>query len=230
MSVRSTHHIGGEQPDGGPAAPFGDIRDLIEALPEHAGGTGYRTSDIFTEKHRWLRENVPDARSVFEFGALCGYFLVTALDACPKIDTVGWCDNELHTPGSNEMVWRNLAETLRARDAHDDPTVDVEEWADARVRIANDRHDIECSWWTSPRDLEITEAMRFDVVQVDGEHTYRAALIDLTLAFAMRPRAILVDDSHAIAEVKAAIEDFRGYLGLEAEWFETVNGFAVIRP
>lgn len=208
MSVRSTHHIGGEQPDGGPAAPFGDIRDLIEALPEHAGGTGYRTSDIFTEKHRWLRENVPDARSVFEFGALCGYFLVTACDACPDIRTVGWCDSELHTPGSNEMVVKNLR------------------WQWAMTPVEHRVRDLPHMAYSN----RVLEDGIYDVVHVDGEHTYRGCLIDLALALAMQPKAILVDDSHAIAEVKAAIEDFCGYLGLEPEWFETVNGFAVIRP
>lgn len=221
MSVRSQHHIGGE-PGSVPSEPFGDIRDTIEALPVHAGGTGYRTSDIFTEKHRWLREHVPDARSVFEFGALCGYFLVTALDACPGIQRVAWCDSELHTPGSSEMVARNLAWVKGDEDARIHDGLAFIEGLD------------ELHWSRSVRDVPslYDHDLGVDVVHVDGEHTYRACIADLALAWAMvnEDGAILVDDSSAIQEVREAIVDFCGYLGLEPEWHETVNGFAVIRP
>lgn len=184
------------------SGPYGDVRDVLAGLPHHQGGAYWQT-DIFPRKHAYLREHAPQARSVFEFGALVGYFLVTALDACPGIARVSWLDNELHTPESNRMTRENL---------------------DAVGRVG------EHLWTDTVRDVVSDDCEQYDIVHVDGEHTLHACLVDLGLALAMRPKLILVDDTDAISEVREAVELFSGYVGLESEYHDTVNGFAVLRP
>jgi len=203
----SAHSIGRPETDTDPG-PYGDVRDVLAALPHHRGGEYWRT-DMFPVKHAYLAEHAPDARSVFEFGALVGYFLVTALDACPGIERVAWVDSELHTPGSNLLCEANVRAALADRLG-----VRLNAWSTSVLSY------LAASHWRK----------RYDVVQVDGEHSLHACLVDLSLALAMRPKLILVDDTDAIAEVREAVELFAGYVGLEPEYHATVNGFAVLRP
>ncbi len=199
------------RPDGSAYLEYGDIRDRLVALPHNPWGSTagtYVESDLFVVKHEVLAELVPDARSVFEIGALYGHFLVTAIDACPDIFRIGWVDNEAHTAGSNDLVRANL-------------------------RAAG--YEWESLWWTSVADAAndgfgMGHGERFDVVHVDGAHSYAAAIVDMSLSLAMNPKVILVDDTIAIDEVHAAVVDFCAYVGLEPSWHETVNGFAVIQP
>lgn len=187
---------------------FGDVRDLLQQLPEEPwGGYGgtYVLSDIFPTKHRVLQELVPDADSVFEIGACFGHFLVTALDALERCVRVGWCDNETHTPGSNAGVVANLDRwrALSGRQVSG-------EWFDHLVKITTRSFD------------------RWDVVHVDGEHTLHACLIDLGVALALRPRVILVDDTIAHQPVIEAVKLFSTYTGLEPVWHTTANGFVTL--
>lgn len=199
----------------------GDIRDVLEALPhhpwaDHANGDHYVSSDIFPTKWEVLRREVPDARSVFEFGALVGYFLVTALDACPKIERVAWVDVEIAHPDSNDLCAANVVAASKGR-----KPFPRSRWFDK-----THPHVLAHLLYT---DGEARPA-QYDVVHVDGDHSYKGCLIDLTLGLAMNPQLLLVDDYQAIGEVRAATDDFAQHMGLTVEAFETVNGLAVIRP
>ncbi len=182
---------------------YGDVRDTLEQLPH--SGEGYIRSDIFPTKFELMRRECPDARRVFEFGALYGYFLVTAAACCPDVTWVGWVDPE-QRPGSNAQCVENLAEFRR-------------------LTGRQFRH------WYVTRTLDVSRRLlSADIVHVDGNHGYDACTIDLTLSLALKPRLILVDDYTAIQTVTDATNDFANYLGLEVECFETVNGFAALRP
>lgn len=197
----------------------GDIRDLLEALPHHPdGGHGYKTlPKLFPVRHRLIREFDPSPRSVFEFGALVGYFLVTALDAAPSIERVGWVDNEHHTPGSNLFCEVNVC----ARGY------------DGQVWYGFNRADV----FTDPtlaRERE-TFGLRYDLVQVDATHTYGECYADLCAAAALQPRWIFVDDWDAHAKgVQPAVAEFLEHARVfydaefELETHETENGLAVL--
>lgn len=196
-----THTIGDHQPtfDG----PFGDVRDRLSLLPVHGGG--YWSTDLFTVKHELLAAEYADARSIFEIGALVGEFLVTALDACPDADRVGWVDSEVHTPGSNVLCGENIRAAFPGEDH-------------AR------RH------WTHVRELPYGRLPQYDVVQVDGEHSMHACIADLTVAYGLRPSVILVDDYGVIAAVREAVDLWAGYMGFDVQELVSINGTAVIRP
>jgi hypothetical protein len=188
------------------AVTFRDIRDRLVDLPFHHGGNGYMTRDLFTVRHEIIETLEPKPASVFEFGALTGYFLVTAVLAAPSIERVAWVDAELHTPGSNAMTWANL------RAASFDGQLDF--WTD-RTQV--------------PADL------RFDLVQVDSDHSYDGCLADLRAAMLLEPSWLMVDDwtneSHQV-EIKQACKDWlaeQEAAGVmwEGSQYETQNGLAM---
>lgn len=207
--------------------PFGDIRDTLVDLPhgDPYGGMSYVRSDLFTVRHALIRQLEPGPTSVFEFGALVGYFLVTALDAASSIERVGWVDDESHTPGSNAMCLRNV--------------MSVRSWNSSRL-----------DWWPS-RDNVLDGLMQrhdsplratYDLVSVDSDHSYEGALADLRAAHALSPRWIFIDDWTAGThgdDIHAAVETFLAdvtdWRDDEDDWCEydlaeyvTVNGLAVL--
>jgi len=183
--------------------PFGDVRDVLLAS-KHWGdpGHGYAMSDIFTVRHRLIRELAP--KSVFEFGALVGYFLMTALDAAPSIERIGWIDTEKDCPESNRICLENLQDYLHTHDRGGD------------IFFAEQTR----------RCLEFRQA---DLVQVDAAHSYPDCLTDLIWAMELSPQTIFVDDYMAIDGVKRATDEFAAWQGLEVEYHPTVNGLAVLR-
>jgi len=186
---------------------YGDIRDTIEALPEHCTGCDYRTlPGIFPVRERIIRDLRPAPRSVFEIGALVGYFLITAIHAAPSIRRVGWCDNETHTPNSNGMALANIRAHAAA---HDRPEP--------------------ASWYVNDRRL--IRSAQCDLVQVDGAHSYQDCLLDLLIGLMMRPRWIMVDDYAVVPEVREATDHFRRLTGWPLEEHNTENGLALLtRP
>lgn len=183
---------------------FGDVRDRLIALPHHpwpdpATGGHYVTSDIFPTKHRVLQQLAPKAVSVFEIGALVGYFLVTACDALAGVERVGWIDNETYLPGSNRMCGENL-EAAFPYVAQLSPPALIDGWPP--------------SW---------------DVVHVDGDHSYDWCLHDLRGALGHDPMLIVVDDTDSHPNtVRPAVLDFCAEISRTPRFYTTANGFAAI--
>ena len=185
------------------AGPFGDVRDVITAAPNW-GGHGYATSDIFTVRHQLIRELDPQPESVFEFGALFGYFLLAAVNAAPSIKRVGWVDVELDVPESNRFCAENLADYC-------------------------EKHDRELAVFYETQTRRCLEFGGADLVQVDGAHSYPDCLTDLVWALELAPRTVFVDDYAVIDGVRRATDEFAAWHGVQVEYHETVNGLAVLR-
>lgn len=202
-----------------PREHFGDIRDVLVSLPhgDPYGGMSYVREDLFTVRYDLIAKLDPQPTSVFEFGALVGYFLVTALDAAPSIVAVGWVDNESHSPESNRFCDENLRAYLTARGREDT-----------------------LAWYGRSRD-EVPVTHRYDLVAVDSDHSYEGCLADLRAAHRLNPRTIMVDDwvagSHG-DDIQAATKTFLDETaidyGLVPAWsyqldeYVTVNGLAVL--
>jgi hypothetical protein len=187
-----------------PQQPYGDIRDVIVAAPNW-GGHGYALMDLFTVRWEIIRALDPQPASVFEFGTLLGYFLLTAIDASPTIRKVGWIDTELDFPGSNELADENVRDLFEKQGRPYDPLF----WDETTRNCRTFSHA--------------------DLVQVDGAHTYADCITDLFWARELTPRTIFVDDYLALDEVKLATNDFAQFFELPVEVYETVNGLAVLR-
>lgn len=191
---------------------YGDIRDVLVELPHHHGGNGYMTTDLFTVRHEIIRRL--DPVSVFEFGALLGYFLVTALDAAPSITRVGWVDIEAHTEDSNRLCEENLR--------------------DYCVRHGR-RVDTEV-WWGNPRASTAIPPGPYDLIQVDGDHSFGGCYLDLLQASLLWPKWIMLDDWLAAGHMDEIQKATRRWLREREEagesWhvdvYQTVNGLAVL--
>jgi hypothetical protein len=180
---------------------YGDVRDVIVAAPNW-GQHGYAVSDIFTVRFPLIQELAP--RSVFEFGSLLGYFLLTAIAAAPSIERIGWIDTETDIAGSNQLCAENLADYTNKTG-----------------------HALNVFYETRTR--QCAEFGTADLVQVDGAHSYADCLTDLVWAMELEPKTIFVDDYAAIHDVRRATDEFARWQMLEVEYHETVNGLAVLR-
>jgi len=188
-----------------PIRDYGDVRDLLQHLPHRFDGDSYMVSDIFTSRFEILRSLDPQPRSVYEFGALFGYFLVTAVAACPSIKRVGWCDNEVDIPRSNY-------------------------YCDENVFSVRPEVKRQCCF----RREDAPTGETWDVVSVDSGHSFECCLADLEAAEKMRPRLIFVDDYTADGHAENIGPAVARYLEesafpWELELLETVNGLAVLR-
>jgi hypothetical protein len=68
----------------------------------------------------------------------------------------------------------------------------------------------------------------FDLVHVDGDHSYEGAMQDMYMA-CLLGRYVLVDDCERFGTVKRAVRDFIESTGYEVEYFPSLTGEAVIR-
>lgn len=200
-----------------PKEHYGDIRDILLALPHgdiHGHGSYAWNSDIFTVRWQLIHDLGPYCTSVFEYGALYGYFLVTALDACRYIQRVGWVDNEQHTANSNQIVAHNLADLLAG------PPDRLIEWP----RFYRHRDQL--------HEDVMRLGLRYDLVSVDAGHSYDECLADLHSAHRLRPRWIMVDDWTAETHTDDVQGATRAFLAERPEYVlsehETVNGLAVL--
>lgn len=184
--------------------PFGDIRDLLLDLPHHHGGNGYVRADLFPVRYEIARLMRPS--SIFEFGALTGYALVTMLrgsiDGGGRVDWVGWVDNESHTAGSNAKTVGNLT-------------------------VADDQPHRANLWWG--RDAaDSLEAGHYELVAVDADHSYDETIRDTLWALQLSPQVLLFDDTHAHDGAGRAADDIARWLRVPSFYLPTVNGLTVV--
>ena len=198
----------------GPA--FGDVRDVLVAAPKQAYAdvsSSYICSDIFPEKFKTMQEVAPLAKSVLEIGCFYGHFLLTALEACPEIGRVFWADTELDAPGSNQSVKENI------------------EWWTRNNR--SDESSVKMAWGERAYAVclyAIHQYLQVDIVHVDGYHSERAAVADISMGLMLKPMLLMVDDATAHTPVKQACAFTQWNTGMEYEIVETVNGYAIFRP
>lgn len=136
--------------------------------------------------------------SLLEIGAFTGYSICTAAYECPTLERIEWIDNESGCAGSNEMVRRNL-ESIDKSIAH------------------------KC--WRSTD--EATPTTPVDVIHIDADHSYRAAMKDLEYAASLGPKWIIGHDFELPgAGVKQAVLEFMN--GTPPLTYPVTNGLFII--
>lgn len=148
------------------------IHEVLAALPHHAPGDRdayWFTSDTYYPLYARIGEIVRPA-SVLEYGTRLGYSLIALAHGSRQIERFCWVDNECGVPGSNALATQNLASYYERQL----PGVD----------LTAEFHPTEAGCAGQP----------FDLVHIDGEHTFAAVCRQLQQAEAARPRCILVDD------------------------------------
>ncbi len=124
------------------------------------------------------------ARSILEIGVRAGYSAAAFLSACPGASYTG-IDADINRHGGREGLFAWARETL--------PRSFPE--SVFAFHTADSRH------------LSRLPGERYDLIHVDGDHSYEGCVHDLTLA-AEQARWILADDVTWVPEVGAAVHGF----------------------
>lgn len=69
----------------------------------------------------------------------------------------------------------------------------------------------------------------YDLIHVDGDHTFNGALHDMAFAWGLGPRYMLVDDFDAIPEVQQAVYTFSKHQGMRFAALPSFRGWAAFR-
>lgn len=219
VGIGSEEAVGATPPDRSYQGPaFGDVRDVLVQAPNQPYSDlvpSYICSDIFPAKHESIRRHAPDAVSVLEIGGFYGHFLLTALEAAPSIRQVWWADNQHDDEHSNLWCKQNVEWWARR----------LAEGDKVSMRYALDAYSL-CLGVLEP-DFG---PGRIDVVHVDGCHTFDHALADITMGLMLKPKLLIVDDTIAHDEVRAAVRFVAVSTGLTPVYRDTVNGYAEIVP
>lgn len=141
--------------------------------------------------------------SLLEIGSFIGCSLVSLISGSENLTQISVVDNESYLKNSNRICEANVREFV---DRHVDRSVDV-------------------SFFKSCNKLP-TDC--FDMINVDGGHTYQWALMDLRFAFDLNPKVILIDDTILIPAVKQAVDDFCEQNNLQFTHIPSAHGIAVI--
>jgi predicted O-methyltransferase YrrM len=143
---------------------------------------GFQMAEVlrcYDEKYRLAL--LLDPGSILEIGVRAGYSAAAFLTAAPLAHYVG-IDNDTCWPGAYVR-----AQTL------------LEGWTPSRhVRILKG----------DTQALERLPEGHFDMIHVDGDHSFKGTLHDLKLAYAARPKWIVLDDYDNGPIVKAAAQEF----------------------
>lgn len=167
-----------------------DVVNRLRRLPHH---NEHSLSWLDNENHyewygRLLRSLgvTVGVESVFEVGTFMGYFLATAAVALDleKPPEFCWVDDESYAPGTNGLAKANLLFVV------------AERWPGARVRAAH---------LNSLPDPKLFGG--FDLVHVDGDHSYEGCKRDLEWALETCPKVIIGHDYLLEPGVKRAVDE-----------------------
>jgi len=139
-------------------------------------------------------------RKYVEFGALLGYSLIAALEGAPSIEEIAWADAETYVPGSNRLCAENLESYLRTTKRS------------VKFRYLNSVEALQALPRRNPVRLAFSKP---DVLYVDGDHRFEAALRDMRFAQELRAKVVLVDDclSDGDPHLRHAVADFSREVG-----------------
>jgi len=171
--------------------------ELLSSLPHTAPGD--RFSDWWTSRRGYPfyagLAKVVQPSSVFEIGVRLGYSLVSMYRGYPLIDAVVGVDAEIYIPGSQGKAFENLRAAGYAG---------------------------KLGLFTASSHVFKPGPEVFDLVHVDGDHTFQGAMQDIAKAWPLvGPNGIMVvDDTSYIGDVKAAVESIRKSLvGVVSDFF-----------
>jgi len=176
---------------------------LAPGDPFVAGTAPERVRRIYREKYAVAKRLQPN--SLLEIGVRAGYSAAAFLSACPGLAYHG-IDADLEDHGGWPGAPARALAMLRGRFGRD-----------GCVTVADTAR------------LGALPPGPWDLVYVDGDHTYEGCYRDLRLALAAGPRWVLVDDVTLLPDtVGRAARDFVRDLGLRHELLPTCHGDLLI--
>jgi predicted O-methyltransferase YrrM len=134
--------------------------------------------------------------SILEFGVRTGYSAFAFLSASPRARYLGIdINNDTHGGFSGAIDHaRSILAPFEARIIETSSGDFIRKFAEP------------C--WHNAGHRGVDQPTQFEIVHIDGDHTYEGCLSDLRGAELFQPRAIIVDDVMAIPAVHAACATF----------------------
>ena len=166
------------------------VEELVQLSPQHRPIQNvlallphvqpeYLTSDWFWSEKYYpmysMLAGILRPRSIVEIGSLQGFSLISMLNGAPSVKNALWVDNELYLPNSNQMCYENIHAFYRTFY----PNVTIPD-----LKFHHQTWEL----------LRYLHAGSFDLIHIDGEHTYEGKLRDLTVCSSLRPKYIMLDD------------------------------------
>lgn len=156
--------------------------------PEDTHPWNFRTWEFYEEyrlKYAIAKMILP--KSILEIGVRFGYSAQSFLFAVPRASYVG-LDKDEPSWGPYQGVPR--------------------QWADAALLARYPDNDI--TTWKTDTQIEEQKFVpkSFDMVHVDGDHSFQGALHDMQTFWPFCKRVMVVDDVTEILPVELAVEDF----------------------
>jgi hypothetical protein len=119
-------------------------------------------------------------KTILEIGSLVGYSLISLLHGSDVVERIFWIDNEEYVTGSNGLSANNLDYYLRTR-------------------------VVKRGYGSKLTDIPKED---FELINIDGDHSYAGKIRDLSFALTKNPKWIILDDYCKLSEVHDAIDDF----------------------
>ncbi|MCL4510928.1 MAG: methyltransferase domain-containing protein [Bacteroidetes bacterium] len=186
------------------------ISEILSNLP--CVKEEFRNQEWFTaESYYPIYETIARSlqpQSVIEIGALQGFSLISMLKGGAAIAKLLWVDNEAYIEGSNLMCEQNIRWYLR--------------------EIGRDRRTVDIHRYRSRYDLLklMQREQRYDLIHIDGEHTFEGKLQDLLICTQLKPQYLMLDDYNHLQEVRRAVQYWARSTGSEYFIIDTYRGLA----
>lgn len=183
-----------------------------------------RVRRIYEEKYQIASLIKP--RSILEIGVRAGYSAAAFLSAAPADCTYLGLDAD--QSWSQHGGWHGApARAAMMLNRHFPGRVDV------RICDTQELDQFLERGHPGEQQQDQTDLRRespdfYDLVHIDGDHTYDGALHDLRL-FSKVARYLLIDDIAYVDEVKDALDTFLAETGHQATRFPTVRGDAIVQ-
>ena len=179
-----------------------EILDLLRALPHLSNpwsGEQFDKTDYFSAKNGYpfyvRAAEIIRPQRILEIGSHFGFGLISFAAGFSDCEEIVSIDNESYVPQSRKFCLENF-EAAWLRMAELDDRISVEN----RPSISMYAH--------------YAELMRrnrcampgFDLIHIDGDHSYEGAIADMLFGWSLKPRVMLVDDYYYIDSTRVAVE------------------------
>ena len=200
-----------------------EVLNVLRSLPHlynPSSGERYAESNFFNAANCYpyyvrAAELIKPQR-ILEIGSLLGFGLISfsvGFLGCQEIVSV---DNESYVPHSRrfclenfEAAWRQMALTEEQLAKKTQPEISFHAHYSELMRRNRRAED------------------GFDLIHVDGDHSYEGAIADMLFSWSLKPRFMLVDDYYSIDSVRVAVDSWARYYNVPFKVWDSFRGWAI---